>query len=393
MKIFFMGDSPGVDTGFGVVSKNLLTGLHKLGHEIVVLGINEYGSDPRKAREFPFLIYPCDKGGPEQVYGFHKLWPIVEAEQPDILFILNDPWLIQRYVEMRPPKHNPAMKIVGYYPTDSAPLKPAWLKVLNGLDAQICYTKYAEGVVTTSNGSRPDNLHQLYHGVNTTKFFPINKFEARQKLGIPKEVFVVGMVARNQPRKRFDLLMMAFAEFSKDKPEAKLYLHTGLQDVGFDIIDIARQLNIGNKLILTEDLAPNKGVSEERLNLIYNSFDINTLISLGDGFCLPVAESMSTGCPQLVSGHSALQELVGDSGSGLVVKNAAWLMNPGGINTWGGVSDVEDLVQKLNLLYAKTELRNKYAETGYNFITSDTFKWENIVNQLNGIFKQTMHIL
>lgn len=392
MKIFFYGDSPTVDTGFGVVSKNVLTGLHKLGHEIVVLGINEYAQNPRLLKQFPFPIYPCDRGAIEQVYGYFKLWPIIEAENPDVLFMLNDPWIIGKALEQRPEKQNPMLKTVGYYPTDSAPLKPAWMKVLNGLDAQICYTKYAENVVTKSNGSRPENLHQVYHGVDTSKFFPVTREEARGKLGLGQDFFIVGMVARNQPRKRFDLLMMAFAEFSKDKPNAKLYLHTGLRDVGFDIIDIARQLKMEDKLILTEDLAPNKGVSEERLNLIYNTFDINTLISLGDGFGLPVAESMATGCTQLVSGHSALQELVEGHG-GLTVKNAAYMMNASGINTWGMVSDVEDMVKKLNILYKNPELRNKYAKEGYEFITSDTFKWPNIVNQFNSIFKGVMHVL
>src|SRR6188474_2256785 len=99
MKIFYVGDSPTVDTGFGVVAKNLLPRLHAMGHEIVVQGINEYGDNPRKAKEFPFIIYPMDKGGPEQVYGLHKTWPNIHREKPDLLFLLNDPWLIKNYFE------------------------------------------------------------------------------------------------------------------------------------------------------------------------------------------------------------------------------------------------------------------------------------------------------
>lgn len=393
LKILAWADSPSVPTGFGVVMKNLLPRFQTMGYDVVTLGINEFGFDPRATAAFPFPIYPCRPGSPEQIYGFDRLWGIVENEKPDVLFLLNDPWLIQNAMAIKPKGVNPYLKTVGYYPTDAAPLKPDWHEALNGLDAQVCYSHYAEGVVTKSNGGRPDNLHQVYHGVDTKVFFPMNQSVARRFLGIPEDLFVVGMVARNQPRKRFDLLMLAFAEFAKDKPNVKLYLHTALKDIGFDILDIARQLNIADKLILTENLTPNQGVSESRLNYIYNSFDVNALISLGDGFGLPVAESMATGCAQIVSGNSCLQELVEGGEAGLVVKNAAYILNPSGINTWGSVSDVLDLTYKLNILYKSQELRLKYAESGYRFITSPSFSWDKNAEKFDKIFKSLFSIL
>lgn len=393
MKIFYWGDSPTVDTGFGVVAKNLLPGLRELGHEIVVLGINEYGDNPRRIAEFDFTIYPCDKGGPEQVYGIRKFWPIVEAEKPDVIFMLNDPWIIKDIMGIKPPNVSPYIKYVAYYPTDAAPLKPEWLETLNSFDAQVCYSKYAEHVITTSNGERPENLYQIYHGVDTKIFYPMSQAYARQSLGgIDPNWFIVGMVARNQPRKRFDLLMMAFAKFAKNKPDVKLYLHTALKDIGYDIIDIGRQLAIEDKLIFTRDLTPVNGVPDSQLNEIYNSFDVNVLISLGDGFGLPVAESMAVGCPQIVSGHSCLKELVEDHG-GLVVKNAAWILNASGMNTWGGVSDVDDIAEKLELMYRFPEKRIKMGEDGYHFITQEQFTWPYSVGQFNDIFKKVHRVL
>lgn len=393
MKIFFVGDSPAVDTGFGIVSKNILKRLRSAGHEIAVLGINDYGDNPRKAAEYDFPIYPCDKGGFEQVYGFHKLWPLVESENPDILFLLNDPWLIKDYLDRRPSYISPYLKTVAYFPTDGGPLKQEWVKTLNGLDAQVCYSKFAESVIIASNnGERPANLHQVYHGVDTETFFPIDQGFARTELGIPLDTFIVGMVARNQPRKRFDILMAAFAAFAKGKENVKLYLHTSLRDVGFDIENLALQLKISDKLILSEGVTPNQGVPDAQLNLIYNSLDVHSLISLGDGFGLPVAESMATACPQIVSGHSCLKELVEDHG-GLIVKNAAWIVNPGGINTWGGVSDVDDLISKLELMYNNREKRIRMAEDAYNFITQDKFKWDYAAERMEEILKSVYHIL
>lgn len=392
MKILFCGDSPTISTGFGVVSQNLLPRLQKKGHDISVLGINFYG-EPYDRKKFDFPIYPCDKGSIDMIYGYAKLWWVEKQVQPDMIFFLNDPWVIEKYLLHRPEGHNRYIKYMAYYPIDAGPLKPHWGKMLSDMHAQVCYSTFADNIITeANNGVRPKNLHQIYHGVDTKTFYPVNQSYARGKLGLPEDSFIVGMVARNQYRKRFDLLMKAFAKFAVNKPDAKLYLHTALEDVGFDILDLARQLNMDDKLILTEDNRVEKGVPPEMLNLIYNSFSVNCLISMGDGFGLPVAESMATGCPQLVSDHSCLKELVEGHG-GMTVKTAAWIMNVSGINTWGGIADIDDLSNKLEFMYRNKEKRIKLSEDGYNFITQDKFNWDNIADRFDRIIKDTFHII
>ena len=391
LRIVYWGDSPTVSTGFGTVAKNILKQLSDKGHEITVLGVNHYGS-PYDHNEFPYTIYPVRPGGPQQMYGVDQIWPIVQAEQPDLLFMLNDPWLMLDAFNIKPGDF-PYLKTLAYYPVDAGPFKPDWVKLLNSMDAQVCYSHYGEDVITLSNkGKRPDNLYQIYHGVDTETYKPFNQQQARIELGMPLDAFVVGMVARNQPRKRFDILMKAFKEFAKDKPNAKLYLHTAMHDFGFDMPDLVHQFDLADKLILTEGITPAKGVSEEQLNLIYNSFDVNVLVSLGDGFGLPVAESMATGCPQLVSDHSCLKELV-DGHGGLTVKTAAWLATGSEINTWGGLPDVDDLQNKLEILYNNQALRLKLAEDAYNFIHQEQFNWVYIGDQFNRVIKDMFRIL
>lgn len=187
-------------------------------------------------------------------------------------------------------------------------------------------------------------------------------------------------------------MCQGFAEFAKNKPEAKLYLHTAPKDVGFDIADLVRQFDLSGKLIITKDLvSPASGVSEKALNLIYNSFDVNCLISLGDGFGLPVAESMAAGCPQVVSGHSCLRELVEDHG-GLTVNTIATFMNPQ-INTWGLLSDYRDLADKLEIMYGSQELRKRFSQEAYEFITQPQFSWDYAAKEFNTIFRKVLHLL
>lgn len=393
MKILFCGDSPTVSTGFGIVSKNLLKRLSKH-HEIVVHGINHFG-EPYDQKEFPYRIYPqTPSREPTLMYGYEKLWSVVDHEKPDLLFFLNDPWVINDYL-VRQPREYPYLKMMAYFPTDGGPIKKVWMNMLNELDAAVCYSKYAEGVVTESNGGkRPDNLYQIYHGVDTESFKPVVQAYARLKLGLDPTMFIVGMVARNQYRKRFDILMKSFAEFAagKDHNKVKLYLHTSLADVGFDITELAEQLGIDKNLILTKDITPANGVTDQELNLIYNAFSVNALFSLGDGFGLPVAESMATQCPQLVSDHSCLKELV-DGHGGLTVKTSDWLLNTSQINTWGGLTDYKDGADKLELLYNNEELRLKLSEEAFSFITQPQFSWDYAADEFNKIIKNMFHLL
>ncbi len=395
MKILYVGDSPTVTTGFGVVSDNLIKQFIRQGHEITVLGINHYGN-PYNPNRYPYRIYPCDKGGVEAMYGYRKLWWLVTETKPDLIFFLNDPWVIEKYLEFKPDDVE-APRMMAYYPIDAGPMKKNWLELLEKkFVAQVCYSNFAENVVISSLGHRPKNLHQIYHGVDTKTFFPVNQSLARARLGIPANAFVVGMVARNQQRKRFDLLIRAFAEFAQDKPEAKLYIHTALEDVGFDIPDLIKQAGLDGpekRMILTPDMRVDKGVPAEMLNMIYNCMDVNVLLSLGDGFGLPVAESMATAVPQLVSDHSCLKELVEGSNGGMTVKNAAWIAHTQGINTFGGVPDVDDTVKKLNVLYNNKNLRIELAQNAYNYITQEKFQWPYIGDQFNQIIKDTFHII
>jgi glycosyltransferase involved in cell wall biosynthesis len=396
MKILYVGDSPTVSTGFGIVGKNLLSRFHTMGHEVSVLGINYFGTDPLETKAFDFPIYPVKQGGMDDIYGYYKFWHVYEQVKPDIVFFLNDPWIISEYLEKKPKEHPgfaEHVKTVAYFPTDAGPIKKEWVDMLNGMDAQVCYSNFAEGVIIESNGGkRPENLHQIYHGINTDEFFPVNQSVARSMLHIDQDVFLIGMVARNQYRKRFDLLMKAFSIFAKDKKDARLYLHTALYDVGFDINELITQLGLTGKVFATNGLRADKGIPVKDLNIIYNCFDVNALISLGDGFGLPVAESMATGCPQLVSDHSCLRELVSGHG-GLTAKTAAWMLNSSGINTWGGVTDVEDIVTQLNILYKNRDLRIKLSEEAYKFITQPQFNWNTAAESFNKLFRKLFHLV
>src|ERR1700753_1257732 len=80
------------------------------------------------------------------------------------------------------------------------------------------------------------------HGVDTQAFHPLpgGRRAARERLFPGQsdlhDAFIVLNANRNQPRKRIDLTLEAFATFAQGKPaNVKLYLHMARQDTGWDI--------------------------------------------------------------------------------------------------------------------------------------------------------------
>ena len=78
-----------------------------------------------------------------------------------------------------------------------------------------------------AHGIKPKKLGIIPHGLDQGKFYVVDRDEARKRLGLPLDKFIVFNGSRNQPRKLIDQTIKAFAEFAKDKDDVILYLNIG----------------------------------------------------------------------------------------------------------------------------------------------------------------------
>ena len=125
-----------------------------------------------------------------------------------------------------------------------------------------------------------------------------------------QDSFVVFNGNRNQPRKRLDLTLKAFALFARGKPDnVKLCLHTGVQDLGWNVVQLARRLGIDQRLVLTHPGSGPPHLSDEQLNLVYNAGDVGVSTAIGEGWGLVSFEHAATGAPQVLPRHSSYAEL------------------------------------------------------------------------------------
>jgi len=126
-----------------------------------------------------------------------------------------------------------------------------------------------------------------------------------------------GMVAANKGypcRKSFPEAMEAFAMFSKDHPEARLYLHSyaSTEFGGPHLIEMGKHFGIEEKLRVANPQMTLAGdYDDDLMRQLYGTMDVLLSPSQGEGFGICVVEAQAVGIPVIVTDFSAQSELVG----------------------------------------------------------------------------------
>jgi len=361
------------------VAHSIFENLPEDEYEIHHIAIN-YRGDPFTTKP-NHLLYPALLGG--DYIGLGRFQDMYKKLKPDLIWILNDLWLIKEFVTRMTDEQ--LAKTVIYFPVDAEGSDFEWIEKFELLGARVAYTQFGKKEVQKLNPYL--KIEIIPHGVDTTKFFPVDKdYVFSQLSGLSKDDFIVLGLFRNQPRKRTDLTFDIFTKFAKDKPKnVKLYLHMGIQDEGWDITKLATRHGIEDRLILTNtEIGPSKGVSVERLNLIYNSAKIGLNNALGEGWGLPSVEHAVTGAVQVVPNSSACKELFEDCGKLINIKDT--YTYPGTL-TIGKVVNTDSAVEILNELYESPELVRDLSYKCYEKFTQPKYQWSNISLEWSKLFK------
>lgn len=374
MKIVYMSDSPTIPTGYGRVGKVLCQSFIDAGHQVEVIGWGYDGSP----HNLPYKIISCDTQ--QERFGEDILANYIRTEKPDILFTLGDPWMTEFVPQM---EERNAVTWISYFPIDGYPIPTPWHSWIKNCDVPIVFSKFAQNLIEQQIGRK---VSLIYHGVDTETFKPLDKAEVKGSYDVADK-FVVGTVARNQPRKNLPALIKAFSIFAANKPDALLYMHTQIHDVGWNINEIVDRFGVGDRTYTTGGFNAFKGVSDEELVRIYNMFDIFVLPTMAEGFGLPILEAQACGVPVLVTDFSACSELVVDRQELLKVKDTLIM----GRNIEQAIVDVDDIVRKLNWFYddwKKKQSKNakRYQVEGVKL--AKELDWAIICNDFNSLLKK-----
>jgi len=375
-KILWYGDACS-NTGFARVTHSVLEHLNK-DHEIVVLGIN-YAGDPH---DLPYKIYPACPAGSNDRFGISRIPEVIDKEKPDYVICLNDIWIVNQFWERcQFLKDSVKFKFIAYFPVDSESYYPDMLRHVKHWDLAITFTIPCARRIMEC-GANAEKLAVLPHGVDTGRFYPLDRTEARKKLGIPEDKFIVLSANRNQPRKRTDLTIKAFAEFAVDKPDALLYLHMGSKDLGWDILPLfkhemqRRNLDDAQRLILTSNnINYMDAPPDELLNTIYNACDIGLNTSDGEGWGLVSFEHASCRKPQVVPNHTACKDIW--NGAAELIPVSTWIVDKD-LGVERGLIDVKEAAKLLSDLYYDKYMYDEAAKACFEVTQRPEYRWESI---------------
>lgn len=172
-------------------------------------------------------------------------------------------------------------------------------------------------------GGRPIAGH---FGAVDARFFPKAPDPGvRAGLGLGPEHRVVGIVARVQPHRRFDLLLEAARRLFDARPEARL-LVVGRGTRRAALAEApARELGIADRVVFA-------GYRNEDYAEVLRQIEVFTFLVPGsDGTCRALLEAAACAIPAVVSERDALPEIVLHRETGLVVPEdpdalaGAWL--------------------------------------------------------------------
>jgi glycosyltransferase involved in cell wall biosynthesis len=355
------------------VTRHVLGGLQALGWECHCLALNYFGDPHRET----FACYPASLGG--DLHGMRRYRELVRRLQPDACLVLHDPWIVAAYLE-----HKGDEPLLAYMPVDGRNVATA--AALNALTLAVFYTQF--GLAEARQGGYTGPATVIPHGVDAGLFHPMDRADCWRRVGVPvleDDAFVVGNVNRNQPRKRLDLSLSAFARWvAEERPDrpAYLWLHCAAKDRGWDLEQLATYYGVGPRLIVTNrDMTSFWGLKVADMPLVYNAFHVQLNTSTGEGWGLTTFEGMACGVPQIVGDWAALGEWA--KGAAYLVPCTATTATVEQVNVIGGVPDEAGLVQAIQHLYSDEALRAELGQWGRALAQQPRFHWAAIAAQFD----------
>jgi len=352
-KFLYHSDFALAKTGFGRVSKALLTYLYKTGKYDIVhycCGMQQGNPDLLKTPWKSIGTLPISREEIEQLnkdpnqarmasYGSYLIDKIIDQEKPDAYIAAQDIWGIDYSIS------KPWFKKIkcGLWTTlDSLPILPSAIACAPKVNNYWIWSDFATQALHELGYKHIRTVHGPLDIDNFYKLDKSEKNNLRLKNNINPNAFIIGFVFRNQLRKSVPNLLEGYALFKNRNPEVKntyLLLHTHWSE-GWNIHKLAKEYNIPINEILTTYICKNCGgyevkqfsgqeikckfcgsengqittnvgigVSENQLNEIYNLMDVYCHPFTSGGQEIPIQEAKLTELITLVTNYSCGEEM------------------------------------------------------------------------------------
>ena len=426
-RVAFFGTHIVQSNGYSKVVYELMKGLGA--HEDVELFLFGFQKDRAKGntRDVPPNVTVFDAAAYEtplkKGFGFHLVKDFMALAKPDVVVIFNDLMVIKLVmdeIEAFAPRPRD-FKVIAYIDQVYGSQNRALIEMVNRCaDAAIAFTPSWKDCIVKQGLRLPCDF--LPHGLDPMVYYPIPREAVRRYYALPESDYIVLNLNRNQPRKRWDVCLQAWAEFvgdlwtqTKDSSpspspspqvqQLRVRLLVATAITGYwNLLDVyKRELakrgvpeDVGMRCIQFID-APQK-MSDREINLLYNLCDVGINTCDGEGFGLCSFEHAAVGKPQIVSDVGGLHDIFGvaqgekdendteqkQACATLVKPCATFYTNEGEAQMCSHV----DFARALRFYYDHAEEGRKHGASARKRILRD-FRWPAISQKLHDIVVST----
>lgn len=156
-------------------------------------------------------------------------------------------------------------------------------------------------------GAQKKQITIIRNGVDLDRFYLIDQWEARKRLGLGRSDYILISVGSLIHRKGHDRAVSAMKSVLAVNPGAKLYILGDPGPEGNFRRELAEQVRKEG----VEDQVVFQGhIPHEELMLWYNAADLFCLLSRGEGSPNVLTEALACGCPSIACNVGAVDEIM-----------------------------------------------------------------------------------
>ena len=344
-------------------------------------------------------------------FGEKEVGDFLKKNPQDIIIIFNDPIVTSALTQTiinECHQFRDKFKLYSYMDQVYPYQKKDYIKLLNTyFDGIIAFTPYWKDVAIKLGIDPQKPMFVFPHGFDHKLYYPIPQNIARIFYNFDEETFMVLNLNRNQPRKRWDITLVAWAEFVErhyklnvlntlTKEDCKINKYTKrpiklvigtTMDGYWDLMDVFENeikfrdvpWEYAKKTI--HSIESPQQLSDRDINILYNACDVGLNSADGEGFGLCGFEGLALGKPQISSFVGGMREFFNEQ-IALIIEPKIRMYLDNKSNTIGGVAELGDpheYAEAFWKYFSSPELMEKHGTKGRQHILTN-YRWDNIVD-------------
>lgn len=366
--------------------------------QLTIYGFQNFGQIQNHREDFPSNVQIYDAFANEQPkqagFGVAQVKEFVSVNRPDVVIVYNDMLVLTSVIAQLHEVPDKNFKIIAYIDQVYLCQKRDYINFVNEkADIAMLFTPYWEEIAKEQGITLP--TCNLPHGFDKMLHYPVPKPLARKFYNLKNEDFIILNLNRNQPRKRWDICLQAFAEVVKQLPDEpiKLLIATAVQGA-WNLLEVFERelkkrgltLEDGMKHLILLDNP--QQLSDEDITFLYNVADVGINTCDGEGFGLCNFQQAAIGIPQIVPYIGGFRDFFDEDNALVIEPRMTYYVDNSRDMVCGEAElcDYNDFAEAMIKYYQDRELMKKHGENGRKKILTE-YPWEKFGEKLYTIIK------